>query len=44
MVVKRMIIMVVPFAILIHGHKMKMTLNGFHHFTFNIQEVNYDAI
>jgi hypothetical protein len=35
MVAKRMVIMVVPFAILVHAHKMKTIINGFHHFTFN---------
>jgi hypothetical protein len=44
MVINRMVIMVVPFAILVHGHKMKMTLNGFHHFTFSIQKVAYDNL
>jgi hypothetical protein len=44
MVAKCMVIMVVPFAIFIRGHKMKTTPNGFHHFTFNIQEVAYDDL
>ncbi len=44
MVTKCMVIMVVPFAILVHVHKMKTILNGFHHFIFNIQEVAYDDL